>query len=87
MVWKVSLHQPVVLRNGNPETVLENTPEPCGGDRTKRRQGFRQKHNPFMALAGKAGEPVRDTQAPMEQKKYLKFKMILLFLAWLYSSV
>lgn len=65
----------------NPERVLENTREPCGGDRTKRRQGFRQKHNPFMAQSGKAGELVRDTQAPMEQKKYLKFKMILLLLA------
>lgn len=40
--------------------------------------GFHQRHNPFMAQAGNAGELVRFTQAPMEQKKYLKFKIILI---------
>lgn len=81
MVWKVSLNQPAGLQNGNPQRVLENTQEPCGGDRTKRRQGFHRKHNPFMAQSGNAWELVRYTQAPMEQKKYFKFKTILLFLA------
>lgn len=31
-VWNVSLNQPAVLQNRNPERVLENTQEPCGGD-------------------------------------------------------
>lgn len=40
--------------------------------------GSHQRHNPFMAQAGNAGELVRYTQAPVEQKKYLKFKIILI---------
>lgn len=43
--------------------------------------GFHQQHNPFTAQSGNAGELVTYTQAPMEQKKYLKFKIILIFLA------
>lgn len=81
MVWKLSLNQPAGLQSRKPERVLENTQGPCGGDRTKCRQGFHRKHNPFRAQSGSAGELGRYTQAPMEQKKYLKFKIILIFLA------
>lgn len=40
MVWKLSLNQPAGLQSRKPERVLENTQGPCGGDRTKCRQGF-----------------------------------------------